>query len=180
MDAENLSIMPVEMRDLPWISALLQKMVDMTFSRFASQEQLEAIMSKKCTHEAISYEMEDGITYMKLVAGDDIYGLISYKAGGKPEEVYVDKLYALPGEHEAGYITILVNYILEQTRQAGYELLSLFLPPNDQDKLELLTSQGFMLSRLEKIEVCDDFHVDTYVLRTNLKDPGGFPSDSSN
>jgi hypothetical protein len=168
MLADNISIIPVEMRDLPWISALLQKMVDMSFSQYATQEQIEAVMAKKCSPEALTHEMRAGNHFIKLVVDDDIHGIASYMLDEQPAMLHVDKLYALPGELEDGMITRLVNYVKEQARQAGYELLSLFLPPGDEHKLELLTGLGFTVKGFEKIEVCEDFHLDALVLTASL------------
>jgi hypothetical protein len=169
VNGDQLSVKPVEIRDLPWISALLQKMVDINFSRYVSNEQIELIVSQKCSQKALTEEMGMGNQFIKLVYGDDIQGIASYKEEESPVEIRVDNLYALPGEHEALRITLLVNYMKERAGQIGYKLLSLSLPPGDGKMLQLLTDQGFTVKGVEKVEVVDNFQLDAYVLTAELK-----------
>jgi GNAT superfamily N-acetyltransferase len=142
-------------------------MVDISFSQFASKEQIEAVLAHKYSQEALIHDMRAGYSFVKLIADGDITGFASYKPA-HDNEAYVDKLYVLPGEHEQDMITLLVNNIREQARLAGYKLLSLFLTSGEQQKLELLARQGFNVKGPEKVEIIDGFQMDTYVLSVPL------------
>lgn len=169
MSTKDLTIEPVEVRDLPWVSALLQKVVDLSFSQYASREQIEEIMSKRCSPAALTDEMRLGNQFIKLVLEDAIQGVASYRTYEPPVELRVDKLYALPGELEEHVITVLLEYIKDRACQTGYERLSLTLAPGEQPKIEMLTKKGFQVRGTEKVAVCDDFQMDAYVLITELK-----------
>ena len=138
------------------------------YGAILSKEQLAYMLAEiyatdKITSQIINNEQ----TYLLLFEGDDPVAFAAYSPREENADVYkLHKLYCLPVTQGKGYGKILINEVIDKTKQVGKQTLDLNVNRHNNAK-NFYEKMGFAIAYEEDIPI-GPYWMNDYVMRKEL------------
>lgn len=166
MDA-NITIRKATLEDVPVIHQLAGEIWWPTYRSILSEEQIRFMLDRMYTVDALTQQMHQGIIF---VLAESVNTAVAFAGYSIPESdntlVKVHKLYVQPAEHGRGIGKALLQYIEQESLQAG--ILQLELNVNRQNQaFHFYKRLGFEIFKEEDIPYFN-YWMNDFILRKQL------------
>lgn len=154
---------------IPAIRLLSEKIWPVAYAEILSATQLQYMLQKFYSNEALSEQMEIK-KHVFLLAKDALHkpiGFASYSCEKKT--IYkLQKLYVLTEKQGLGIGVLLLNKIVAEVKKSGANTLTLNV--NRRNKaLAFYLKYGFGIIREEDIDIGSHFYMNDYVMQLNIE-----------
>jgi diamine N-acetyltransferase len=139
-----------------------------TYTPILEKEQLDFMLAEIYSVEKISSQLKHGTqTYLLVIEDDKPVAFTGYSPREEDPEIYkLHKLYCLPGTQGKGYGKILINEVINKTREAGKHTLDLNVNRHNKAK-NFYEKMGFFVAYEEDVPI-GKYWMNDYVMRKEL------------
>lgn len=136
-----------------------------TFGAILSSEQIAYMLNWMYALPMLESQVEKGHTFLIAEEQGKAIGFagfeLFYKEGSKTK---LHKLYLLPSSHRKGVGKALLQEVASRAREAGQQSLTLNVNKDNQRAIDFYTSQGFVESYKEVIDIGNGYVMDDAVM----------------
>jgi ribosomal protein S18 acetylase RimI-like enzyme len=155
--------------DVSQIAALAKVVWWAHFPGIISKEQVEYMLARWYTEEAIAQDMESGrVKYLKLLVDGQLIAFASYGPGGVANEMQLHRLYVHPHFQRRGYGSAMIRHVEERANQAGCRTLLLTVNKNNKGAISNYHKNGYKIRRSTKVDIGGGFYMDDYHMTKKL------------
>jgi ribosomal protein S18 acetylase RimI-like enzyme len=159
-------IKPVTIKDVQIIERLTKLIWNHNMGSFISKEQIDYMIAKSCTQEAIKKELESSkVSYVKLMEEKEMVGFGVYGITSNEGEMQVCKLNIHPDYQNKGLVKYLLEYIEKQAMQNQIEYLMLSVNRNNKQAISAYLKNGFVIEESVIIDIGNGFVMDDYIMK---------------
>ncbi|AMR30928.1 GCN5 family acetyltransferase [Mucilaginibacter sp. PAMC 26640] len=139
-----------------------------TYEPLLGKEQVAYMLGTIYSPDKITDQVKNGSqTFLLLVADGQPVAFAAYSPRGEDPEIYkLHKLYCLPVTQGKGYGKMLINAVVEQTKEAGKSTLDLNVN-RDNKARTFYEKMGFEIAYEEDIAI-GPYWMNDYVMRKKL------------
>lgn len=139
-----------------------------TYEPLLGKEQVAYMLGTIYSPDKITDQVKNGSqTFLVLVADGQPVAFAAYSPRGEDPEIYkLHKLYCLPVTQGKGYGKMLINAVVEQTKEAGKSTLDLNVN-RDNKARTFYEKMGFEIAYEEDIAI-GPYWMNDYVMRKKL------------
>ena len=133
------------------------------FPAIISKEQVEYMLSRWYTAEAIAQDMESGhVTYLKLLKDGQLIAFASCGPSGTDGEMQLHRLYVHPRLQRRGYGSSMIRHVEKEAAQGGHQILLIKVNKNNTGAISSYKKNGFAVRRSAKVDIGGGFSLDDY------------------
>ena len=140
-----------------------------TFGAILSAEQIAYMLNWMYDLALLESQLEKGHTFLIAEEQGTAIGFagfeLFYKEGTKTK---LHKLYLLPSSHGKGTGKALLQEVASRAREAGQQSLTLNVNKDNQNAIDFYTSQGFVETYKEVIDIGNGYVMDDAVMELPL------------
>jgi GNAT superfamily N-acetyltransferase len=123
-------------------------------------EQIDYMLARMYDLDVLRREIENGVTYLRAIEGDELLGFAAYGPGGK--EIKLHKLYVHPDRQRQG-----IGRALLQEVERGCKGRTLMLTVNKRNHKAIAAykKHGFVIRDSVVVDIGAGFVMDDYVMQ---------------
>lgn len=155
---------------IPIVQELAEKIWYVVYPPIISREQIEFMLEKMYSTDSLRDQIEEkGHRFYLLIEDGQALGFLSFSLhyGQHADRTRLHKLYLLPDQHGKGLGALMLNFVVEQSVQAGDKCLELNVNKLNP-ALDFYTRQGFEIERAEVIDIGHGYVMDDFVMVKQL------------
>jgi GNAT superfamily N-acetyltransferase len=139
-----------------------------TYTPILAKEQLDFMLAEIYSVEKITSQLKHGTqSYLLLIEDDKPVAFAGYSPREEDPDIYkLHKLYCLPETQGKGYGKILINEVINKTREAGKHTLDLNVNRHNKAK-NFYEKMGFFVAYEEDVPI-GKYWMNDYVMRKEL------------
>lgn len=171
MSRPPLTITPVDVEDLPRLSALAGEIWRTSYPGIISVDQIEYMLTMMYDVDVMRRDIEDGIRY-DVAAVDDgqwigfaAYGPTTPTTG----EIKLHKLYLRKEYQGAGLGHAMLQHVMSEAAAAGYNRITLNVNKGNVKAIRAYERTGFTVDASVVVDIGGGYVMDDYVMTRSLQ-----------
>ena len=165
----NIRIIRAEQEHVSAIAQLAETIWREHYPGIISTAQIEYMLARMYDLAVLRQEIDAGVTYNCLFAGSDLAGYSAHSPVA--EKMKLHKLYVHPAHQRKGFGASLLAEVERDTRERGFETLSLSVNKANQKAIAAYRRFGFTIRQAVVVEIGSGFVMDDYVMEKRLAAP---------
>ena len=159
-----IEIKPADKTNVPLLQRLAYIIWSVAYKDILSKEQLAYMLDKMHSIQALTKLIDDGHQFIIPYEDGVAKGYACYKI--YPDKARIEKLYVLPDQHKKGIGKLLLNYIIEKSKQ---EVNIIELNVNRQNNaVDFYKKVGFEILKEVNIPIGEGYFMNDYVMQKKL------------
>ena len=159
-----IEIKAADKTNVPLLQQLAYTIWSVAYKDILSKEQLAYMLDKMHSIQALTKLIDDGHQFIIPYEDGVAKGYACYKI--YPDKARIKKLYVLPDQHKKGIGKLLLNYIIEKSKQ---EVNIIELNVNRQNNaVDFYKKVGFEILKEVNIPIGEGYFMNDYVMRKKL------------
>ena len=159
-----IEIKAADKTNVPLLQQLAYTIWSVAYKDILSKEQLAYMLDKMHSIQALTKLIDDGHQFIIPYEDGVAKGYACYKI--YPDKARIKKLYVLPDQHKKGIGKLLLNYIIEKSKQ---EVNIIELNVNRQNNaVDFYKKVGFEILKEVNIPIGEGYFMNDYVMRKNI------------
>ena len=159
-----IEINSADKTNVPLIQQLAYTIWSVAYKDILSKEQLAYMLDKMHSIQALTKLIDDGHQFIIPYEDGVAKGYACYKI--HPDKTRIEKLYVLPDQHKKGIGKLLLNYIIEKSKQ---EVNIIELNVNRQNNaVDFYKKVGFEILKEVDIPIGEGYFMNDYVMSLTL------------
>ena len=138
------------------------------FPCILSDEQVDYMVEKFQSYEAMTKQMEDGYEYYFIMAGQDIAGYMGIHEEASQKKMFLSKLYLKNAHRGKGYAGKTLNKLFDMARERELNMIWLTVNKYNQHTIAVYEHMGFAKARTQVADIGNGFVMDDYVMEKVL------------
>ena len=134
---------------------------------FCTPEQVEYMIEKFQSFEAISGQMMHGYRYFLIEEGDEILGYFGVQPQG--ERLFLSKFYILKQNRGRGLFSLGLQHMIDICKEDNLESIYLTVNRNNTHAYEVYLAKGFKVIAEECADIGFGFVMDDYIMELEVK-----------
>lgn len=134
---------------------------------FCTPEQVEYMIERYQSFEAISGQLMHGYRYFLIEEGDVIMGYFGVQPQG--ERLFLSKFYILKEYRGRKLFSLGLQYMIELCKESGLELIYLTVNRNNTHAYEVYLTKGFKVIAEEDNPIGEGFEMNDYIMEYEIK-----------
>ena len=155
--------------ELPAIAALAGIVWRAYYPGIISIAQIDYMLARMYDLDLMRRELAEGITYDRLLAGNELVAFASYGATTAAGEMKLHKLYVHPGWQHRGFGSRLLGHVEQVARQRGFTMLVLSVNKANHQAIAAYRKNGFAIRGPVVVDIGGGFVMDDYVMAKRLE-----------
>ena len=161
-------IEPATRETLPAVAALAGVIWRACYPGIITAAQIEYMLAKMYAIEVLTDELQRGIRYERLLAGNDFVGFASWGPTGQPPAFKLHKLYLHPAWQGRGLGSRLLRHCEREARRSGAEQLTLTVNKRNVKAIAAYERNGYVRTDAIVTDIGGGFVMDDYVFAKEL------------
>ena len=139
------------------------------YGAILSADQLDYMLELIYSKDALAKQIGSGHQFIVVHDNNIAVGFASYspKNTADPLVYRLHKLYVLPNQQGKGTGKLLLNFIIEEIKQTGAEVLELNVNRHNK-AFHFYTKLGFTISKEEDIDIGNGYFMNDYVMELKM------------
>ena len=133
---------------------------------FCTPEQVEYMIEKYQSFEAITSQLMQGYRYFLIEEGDEILGYFGVQPQG--ERLFLSKFYILKQNRGRGLFSLGLQRMIEICREDNLESIYLTVNRNNTRAYKVYIHKGFTVIAEECADIGFGFVMDDYIMKYNI------------
>ncbi len=133
---------------------------------FCTPEQVEYMIEKYQSFEAITGQLVQGYRYFLIEEGDEILGYFGVQPQG--ERLFLSKFYVLKQNRGRGLFSLGLERMCEVCREESLESIYLTVNRNNTHAYEVYIAKGFRVIKEECADIGFGFVMDDYIMEKEV------------
>ena len=159
-----IEIKAADKTNVPLLQQLAYTIWSVAYKDILSKEQLAYMLDKMHSIQALTKLIDDGHQFIIPYEDGVAKGYACYKI--YPDKARIEKLYVLPDQHKKGIGKLLLNYIIEKSKQ---EVNIIELNVNRQNNaVDFYKKVGFEILKEVNIPIGEGYFMNDYVMQKKL------------
>ena len=134
---------------------------------FCTPEQVEYMIEKFQSIEAITGQLMQGYRYFRIEDGDEILGYFGVQNQG--ERLFLSKFYILKQNRGRGLFSMGLQRMIDICKEDGLESIYLTVNRNNTHAYEVYLAKGFKVIAEECADIGFGFVMDDYIMEYEVK-----------
>jgi len=134
---------------------------------FCTPEQVEYMIEKFQSFEAITWRLMQGYRYFLIEDGDEILGYFGVQNQG--ERMFLSKFYILKQNRGRGLFSMGLQRMIDICKEDGLESIYLTVNRNNTHAYEVYLAKGFKVIAEECADIGFGFVMDDYIMEYEVK-----------
>ena len=166
---ENVTILPVEPRDVERLAALAGEIWRTHYPGIISAAQIEYMLGQRYSPDAVRAELQRrDLWWDLLLVGGRMTGFASYFLTGNAGEIKLDKLYVDHDHQRRGYGAMLLDRAVTIARAYGVGTIVLAVNKHNGNAIAAYLKYGFRIAESVVKDIGDGFVMDDYVMTKDV------------
>lgn len=148
----------------------LAKLADIVWHEFfpciLSSEQIDYMVGKFQSFEALKEQVENGYEYYIVNNGENI-GYIGFKK--EPNKLFISKIYLLAGGRNKGYTKEIFAFLSEVVKENNLEGMYLTVNKYNTHAIDVYKHYGFEIIDAVVTDIGHGFVMDDYIMYNKMK-----------
>jgi len=166
---EKLSIRKAYPADIPLIRNLALKIWPVTYAQILSIEQMNYMLDKMYSEEALLNDMNNKIEFILVYDGVEVVGFAAY-GWIEPGVCKLHKIYLLPATQGKGFGKFTITQIIKALQKRKASALQLNVNRHNKAK-DFYEKIGFAVIREEDIDIGNGYFMNDYIMEKRLDVP---------
>ena len=162
---QNFSARTATEDDIPLINSLAQKIWRLHYPSIISQEQIEYMLEKMYSPEALKNQMQDGHCFELCYADDKPIGYCSYSKQDN-RNYFLHKMYIGTAQHHKGIGTWFFKQVFEKI--SGIKNLRLTVNRKNYTAINFYFKNGFIIEEVKDFDIGNGFWMNDFVMVKNF------------
>ena len=144
-----------------------------TFAPILPPEQIPYMMNMMYAPEVMERELAEGYRFTALLLDGAPSGYVSWSAyppGSDSDVAKLHKVYLLTTCHGRGFGRLMLDYVTDVCRKAGFKRLRLNVNKHNERAIGVYRKNGFVTVESVKNDIGGGFFMDDYVMEKRLVD----------
>ena len=133
---------------------------------FCTPEQVEYMIEKFQSFEAISHQLIQGYRYFLIEEGDEILGYFGVQPQG--ERLFLSKFYILKQNRGRGLFSLGLQRMIDICKENDLESIYLTVNRNNTHACEVYLHKGFRIAEAAVADIGCGFVMDDYIMEFNV------------
>ena len=134
---------------------------------FCTPEQVEYMIQRFQSVEAISGQLMQGYRYFLIEEGDEILGYFGVQPQG--ERLFLSKYYILKKNRGCGLFSLGLERMCEICREEDLQAIYLTVNRNNTHAYEVYIAKGFRVTKEECADIGFGFVMDDYIMEKEIE-----------
>ena len=141
-----------------------------TYRGIVPDAQIPYMMEMMYAPAVMEKELAEGYSFAALDVDGQSVGYISWSAYPNPgsTEAKLHKLYLLGEYHGKGWGQVMLKYVMDEARKAGFQTLRLNVNKANLPALKAYKRAGFVITEALVTDIGDGFVRDDYIMKITL------------
>lgn len=128
------------------------------------QEQVDYMVDKFQSVEAISQQIDNGYEYYLLMHNETPCGYLALVSDTAEKKMMLSKIYMDAGYRGLQLGKQLMDFAVGETKKRGYKILWLTVNKHNSNTINWYKKQGFTIEKELKIDIGNGFIMDDYLM----------------
>ena len=138
------------------------------FPCILSEEQIDYMVDKFQSYDAMKKQMEDGYEYFFLKNNDEICGYMGIHEEMEEKKMFLSKLYLKKEHRGKGYAGQTLKELFKMSRERGLNIVWLTVNKHNEHTIEVYEHMGFAKARTQVADIGNGFVMDDYIMEKVL------------
>jgi ribosomal protein S18 acetylase RimI-like enzyme len=150
------------------ISALAAVVWRAHYPGIISPAQIEYMLERMYDLEVIRQELAHGVSYDRLLVGDELVGFASYGRTAAPQELKLHKLYVHPARQRQGLGSLLLKHVESAACENRFCVLMLSVNKANRQAIAAYQKNGYIIRATVTVDIGGGFVMDDYIMEKYL------------
>ena len=138
------------------------------FPCILSDEQIDYMVDKFQSYDAMKKQMEDGYEYFFLKDNDEICGYMGIHEETEEKKMFLSKLYLKKEHRGKGYAGQTLKELFKMSLERGLNIVWLTVNQHNEHTIEVYEHMGFAKARTQVADIGNGFVMDDYIMEKVL------------
>lgn len=138
------------------------------FPCILSPEQIDYMVDKFQSYDAMKKQMEDGYEYYFLMDNDEICGYMGIHEETLDKKMFLSKLYLKKEHRGKGYASKALMKLFDMSTQRKLNMVWLTVNKHNEHTIEVYEHMGFAKARTQVADIGNGFVMDDYIMEKVL------------
>lgn len=138
------------------------------FPCILSDEQIDYMVDKFQSYDAMKKQMEDGYEYFFHKDNDEICGYMGIHEETEEKKMFLSKLYLKKEHRGKGYAGQTLKELFKMSRERGLNIVWLTVNKHNEHTIEVYEHMGFAKARTQVADIGNGFVMDDYIMEKVL------------
>lgn len=167
--SSRVGLKHVERDDLPEIVHMAESIWRQHFPGIISDEQIDYMLEKLYSLEAMTREFEKGHTeYRFILHGEERVGFCAFGFAEHPTVMKIHKLYVLPRFQRHGFGSGALHCLEGECSKSGCSMMTLAVNRQNRSAIHAYSSRGFVIEESVTVNIGGGFFMDDYIMKKKL------------
>lgn len=134
------------------------------FPCILSDEQIDYMVEKFQSYDAMKKQMKDGYEYFFIMAGEKICGYMGIHEETDDNKMFLSKLYLLKENRGKGYAGKTLKKLFDMTKERGLNMVWLTVNKYNEHTIKVYEHMGFAKARTQVADIGNGFVMDDYIM----------------
>ena len=139
------------------------------FPCILSKEQIDYMVDKFQSYEAIKGQMEEGYEYYFIMNDDELCGYMGIHEEKDDEKMFLSKLYLKKEHRGKGYAGKTLKKLFDMSRERGIKMVWLTVNKHNEHTIQVYEHVGFAKARTQVADIGNGFVMDDYIMEKVLQ-----------
>lgn len=138
------------------------------FPCILSDEQIDYMVEKFQSYEAMKKQMEDGYEYYFIEADKKVCGYMGIHEEVDQKKIFLSKLYLKKENRGKGYAGKILNKLFDMTKERGLNMVWLTVNKYNEHTIKVYEHMGFAKARTQVADIGNGFVMDDYIMEKTV------------
>lgn len=158
----------IEYDQLRELAAVANEVWHEFFPCILSPEQIDYMVDKFQSYEAMKKQMEDGYEYYFIMEGEEVAGYMGIHQETDEKNMFLSKLYLRKAYRGKGYAGQVLNKLFRMSKERDLNKVWLTVNKYNDHTIAVYEHMGFAKARTQVVDIGNGFVMDDYIMEKAL------------